>query len=76
MKRAKIDNSGMAAAEKARAEAQAVANNLQKNFATDLKNENLTTVTAGGDAAMAPETETTRRKRVAGGLSSQLGISV
>lgn len=75
MKRAKIDNSGAEAAAKAQAEAQAIANNLQKNFATDLKNENLTTATAGGDAA-AVETETARRKRTAGGLSSQLGISV
>lgn len=76
MKKAKIDSSGFAAATKARAEADAIANNLKKNFATDLKNENITTVDTGGDAAMVTDTETARRKKVAGGLASQLGISV
>ena len=75
MKSPKVDNSGAEAAAKAQAEAQAVANNLQKNFATDLKNENLTQVAAGGDAAVATQTETIRRKKIGGGLSSQLGIA-
>ena len=75
MKSPKVDNSGAEAAAKAQAEAQAVANNLQKNFATDLKNANLTQVNAGGDANSVVQTETARRKKVQGGLASQLGIN-
>lgn len=75
MKTAKVDNSGAEAAARATAEAQAVANNLQKNFATDLKNANLTQVNAGGDANSVMQTETARRKKVQGGLASQLGIN-
>jgi len=53
MKKAKIDNSGAIAAQEAIAKANAAATNLQKNFQTDLKNENLTKVTAGGEPAVA-----------------------
>lgn len=78
MKSPKIDTSGQEAAARAAAEAQAAANNLQKNFATDLKTENLGQVVAGGGAEAATETSTTglRRKRQSASLSSQLGINV
>ena len=78
MKGPKIDTSGQEAAARAAAEAQAAANNLQKNFATDLKTENLGQVVAGGGAEAAAETSTTgvRRKRQGAALSSQLGINV
>lgn len=74
----KIDTSGQEAAARAAAEAQAAANNLQKNFATDLKTENLGQVVAGGGAEAAAETSSTgvRRKRQSASLSSQLGINV
>lgn len=76
MKSPKIDTSGVERAQRAIAEAQAAANNLQKNFQTDLRNENLTQVTpgAGADAAV-PEAGPKRRRR-GSGLSSQLGIDV
>ena len=78
MKTPKIDNSGTERAQRAIAEAQAAANNLQKNFQTDLKTENLTQVTQGtGAGAEAGVTdEAPKRKRRSGGLSSQLGIDV
>lgn len=78
MKSPKIDTSGQAAAARAAAEAQAAANNLQKNFATDLKTENLGQVIAGGgaEAAAADVTTGLRRKRQSTALSSQLGINV
>ena len=74
----KVDNSGAEAAARATAEAQTVANNLQRNFATDLRSENLANIDAGGDAAAATGTgtETSRRKKAGGGLASQLGISI
>ena len=77
MKSPKIDTSGQEAAARAAAEAQAAANNLQKNFATDLKTENLGQVVAGGGAEAAETTSTgLRRKRQSTSLSSQLGINV
>lgn len=79
MKGPKIDTSGQERAAQAAAEAQAAANNLQKNFAADLKTENLGQVVAGGGAeAASAETATTgvRRKRQGAALSSQLGINV
>ena len=77
MKRPKIDTSGTDAANRAIAEAQAVANNLSKNFQADLANENLTTVTAGGGAASVDTSdEAVRKRRSATGLSSQLGLDV
>lgn len=67
-----------AAAAKAAAEAQAAATNLQKNFAADLKTENLGQVVAGGGAEAASEgaPSTLRRKKQGTALSSQLGINV
>ena len=76
MKTPKIDNSGTERAQRAIAEAQAAANNLQKNFQTDLKTENLTQVTPGAGAEAGVTDEAPKRKRRSGGLSSQLGINV
>ena len=76
MKTPKIDTSGTERAQRAIAEAQEAANNLQKNFQTDLKTENMTQVVAGGGAEAIPESSTKRRRKGGGGLSSQLGIDV
>ena len=74
MKTPKIDTSGTERAQRAIAEAQAAATNLQKNFQTDLKAENLTQVTPGAGAVVTGEAP--KRKRQSGGLSSQLGINL
>ena len=76
MKTPKIDNSGTERAQRAIAEAQTAANNLQKNFQTDLSTENLTQVTPGTGAEVGVTDEAPKRKRRSGGLSSQLGIDV
>ena len=76
MKTPKIDTSGTERAQRAVAEAQAAANNLQKNFQADLKTENLTQVTPGAGADAVSTDETPKRKRQGSGLSSQLGINV
>lgn len=76
MKTPKIDTSGTERAQRAVAEAQAAANNLQRNFQTDLKNENLAQVTPGEGADVVGTDETTKRKRTRSGLSSQLGIDI
>ena len=76
MKKPKIDTSGTERAQRAIAEAQAAANNLQKNFQTDLKTENMTQVVAGGGAEEATPNSSSKRRRQGGGLSSQLGINV
>ena len=76
MKRPKIDTSGTERAQRAVAEAQTAANNLQKNFQTDLKTENMAQVVAGGGAEVAIPESSPKRRRKGGGLSSQLGINV
>ena len=76
MKSPKIDTSGTERAQLAIAEAQAAANNLQKNFQTDLNTENMTQVVAGGGAGAATPDSPQKRRRNGGGLSSQLGINV
>ena len=76
MKSPKIDTSGTERAQRAIAEAQAAASNLQKNFQTDLKTENMTQVVAGGGAEVATHESSPKRRRQGGGLSSQLGINV
>lgn len=76
MKAPKVDTRGTAMAQKAIAEAQAAANNLQKNFQTDLKTENLTQVLPGATADAISTDENPKRRRTAGGLASQLGINV
>jgi hypothetical protein len=78
MKKQKIDTSGTEMAQRAIAEAQERANNLQRNFAADLKTENLTNVDTGGSAEELDVLDDTKKRRRApakGGLSSQLGIS-
>ena len=64
------------AAEKAQAQAQEAANNLQKNFAADLNADNAAQVVASGTAdAMDTGVGTSvKKKRPAGTVSSQLGI--
>lgn len=77
MKTPKVDNTGVAQANAAVAEAQAAANNLQKNFATDLNTENVASVVAGGTAEATGTASSGQRRRPKGqGLSSQLGINV
>lgn len=76
MKSPKIDNSGAEAAQRAAAEAQRQANNLQKNFQTDLKTENITQVTPGNDGADILSDSSAKRRRQGSGLASQLGINV
>ena len=76
MKPPKIDTSGTERAQRAIAEAQTAANNLQKNFQTDLKTENMTQVVAGGGAEVAGDESSPKRRRKGSGLSSQLGIDV
>lgn len=77
MKSPKIDNSGAEAAQRAAAEAQRQANNLQKNFQTDLKTENIAQVLPGVDASTDDAMgSTVKRRRQTGGLASQLGINV
>ena len=76
MKTPKIDTSGTERAQRAIAEAQAAASNLQKNFQTDLKTENMTQVVAGDGAEVATHGSSPKRRRQGGGLSSQLGINV
>lgn len=76
MKSPKIDTSGTERAQRAVAEAQAAANNLQKNFQTDLKTENMTQVVAGDGYAELSNPGSTSKRRRQGGLASQLGINV
>ena len=76
MKSPKIDTSGTERAQRAIAESQAAANNLQKNFQTDLQTENMTQVVAGGGAEAAIPESSPKRRRQGGGLASQLGINV
>lgn len=72
----KIDTSGQEKAAAAAAAAQEAANNLQANFAQDLKTDNVSTVVAGAGAdAMQGDTSLVKRKRPGSALSSQLGIN-
>ena len=79
MKSPKVSKSAQAAqvaAERAQAQAQEAANNLQKNFAADLSMDNAAQVVASGTAA-AMDTgvgTSTKKKRPSGTVSSQLGI--
>lgn len=79
---------GSSSAEKAAAEAQARAaasaeaariaqENMQKNFAADLKQENIGQVVAGGTADSLDVGDMLKKKKsTAGGLASTLGINV
>jgi len=80
MKKVKVDNSGVAAANAAMAKAQEAATNLSKNFGADLKTDNVAKVVSG-DGSEGPQgllsgvVQRARKKR-SGGLSSQLGVNV
>ncbi len=72
-----VDTSGTERAQRAIADAQTAANNLSQNFQKDLKTENITQITPGGDSAAATDVASAgpKRKR-SSGLASQLGIDV
>lgn len=79
MKKQKVDNSGLEAAQQAQAAALQAANNLRENSAVDLSAENLTTAVAGGTAAAGDAAvlgSSTRKRKNTGGLASSLGINV
>lgn len=76
MKAPKVDTSGTEKAQKAIADAQAAASNLQKNFAADLKTDNVAQVTPGGSAEVAAPSGAKRKRNAVTGLASQLGINV
>lgn len=81
MKKVKVDNSGVAAANAAMAKAQEAATNLSKNFGADLKTENIAKVVAGDGSEGAGGTDLNpivrrARKQRSGGLASQLGVNV
>lgn len=65
-------------AEAARLAAEKATQNMQANFATDLRNENVGTVLAGGTAdVVADETsDLLKKKKKAATVSSTLGINV
>lgn len=71
-----VDHSGTDLANQAIADAQTQANELQKNFSTDLSTNNLTQAVAGSDAqgSAMDMTNPLKRKRTGSGLSSALGI--
>lgn len=76
MKKVKVDNTGVAQANEAIAQAQTAAQNLSKNFAADLKTENVAQVTPGAGAEDVAAVQGTRKKRPTAGLASQLGVNV
>jgi hypothetical protein len=66
-----------ARAEASRLESEAAQQNMKANFATDLKQENIGTVIAGGTADVAAETSDLLKKKNQGtGLSSSLGLKL
>lgn len=82
MKKVKVDNAGVAAANAAMAKAQEAATNLSRNFGADLKTDNVAKVVTGaggelGDdmGGMNPIVQRHRRAKKAA-LSSQLGVNV
>jgi hypothetical protein len=81
MKKVKVDNSGVAAANAAMARAQEAATNLSRNFGADLKTNNIAKVVAGdgseggGGTGTNPLIQRLRKNRGAG-LASQLGVNV
>lgn len=57
--------------------AAALTRNMTQNMGSDLKNDNVAQVIAGGSADAAEGIQSTMRKRRPGGaLSSQLGVNV
>lgn len=74
----KIDNTAanlQAEANRQAAEQQQLLQNMQSNFAADLKGENLSNVVAGGTADLSGMgSEDARRRRRTGGLTASLGV--
>lgn len=63
-------------AELSRIAAEEASQNMKTNFATDLKQENVGTVIAGGTAdAVASSTDDLLKKKKGTGLSAQLGLN-
>lgn len=63
-------------AEQARAIAAENAATLTKNIGSDLKNENVARVQAGGSSIPEQIVGTLKKRRAGGALSSQLGVNV
>lgn len=80
MKSPKINDGGAAArAEQSRIQAEQASQNLKKNFAQDLNQENIGQVLAGGSAAAADATtmvDSSLKKKQKQNLSTSLGINV
>ena len=55
---------------------QVKAETLQANLGVDLANDNTPTVQSGGQVSSASDSLAGRRRRTAGGVSSNLGIGV
>ena len=79
MKSPKIDDGGAAArAEESRVKAEQASQNLKKNFAQDLTQENIGQVIAGGSAAAVDAgtmVDSSLRKKQKQNLSTSLGIN-
>jgi len=65
-----------AAADAEAAKQQAMLNEMNKNYATDLTGENRNLVIAGGSADIAASQDDSKKRRTGTGLSSTLGINV
>lgn len=79
MKSPRIDDGGAAArAEQSRIQAEQASQNLKKNFAQDLTQENIGQVVAGGSAAtsdMGSLVDSSLKKKQKQSLSTSLGIN-
>lgn len=79
MKTPRINDGGAAArAEQSRIQAEQASQNLKKNFAQDLTQENLGQVVAGGSAAasdMGSLVDSSLKKKQKQNLSTSLGIN-
>ena len=66
------------AAERSRLAAEEATQNMQANFATDLRTENVSTVLAGGtaDAVTSETSDLLKKKKSGSSVSSTLGINV
>ena len=67
-----------ARAERSRMEAETATQNMKANFATDLKQENIGAVVAGGtaDAAVSTNDLLKKKKSASGGMANSLGLNV
>lgn len=79
MKSPKIDDGGAyARAEQSRVQAELASQNLKKNFAQDLTQENIGQVVAGGSAAASDRgslVDSSLKKKQKQNLSTSLGIN-